>query len=133
MKTYVTFGFDHRHIVDGKVIDKDCVAVISCADAAEGRKIAFELFGHKFSLEYPEDHFDFDSMRDFPRGFIEVNDMTSEHSESETDIIFRCVWCGFPCNEDGSNLLIDNDEADAYLKKNKKAEVSMVEGNCCLD
>ena len=73
MKTYVTFGFDHKHIVGGKELDKDCVAVINSGSAEEGRKIAFELFGPKFCFEYSEDHFDFDSMHYFPRGFIEVN------------------------------------------------------------
>ena len=73
MKTYVTFGFDHVHEVDGKTIDKDCVAVITSGSAAEGRKSAFEMFGDKFCFEYPEDHFSFDSMRYFNRGLINVN------------------------------------------------------------
>jgi len=73
MKTYVTFGQDHVHKVNGKVLDKDCVAVINSGSAEEGRKIAFELFGPKFCFEYPEERFDFDSMSYFPRGLIEVN------------------------------------------------------------
>jgi hypothetical protein len=28
MKTYVTFGQDHAHAVNGKTFDKDCVAII---------------------------------------------------------------------------------------------------------
>lgn len=73
MKTYVTFGQDHVHSVDGKTLDKNCVAVINSNSAEEGRNIAFELFGPKFSFEYPEDYFDFDSMHYYPRGLIEVN------------------------------------------------------------
>ena len=70
MKTYVTFGQVHVHSVNGKTFDKDCVAVIEADNAVEGRAKAFEYFGRKFCVEYPEDRFDFDLMRFFPRGFI---------------------------------------------------------------
>ncbi len=73
MKTYVTFGSDHTHSVAGKTLDKDCVAVINSSNAEEGRKLAFDMFGSKFCFEYSEDYFDFDSMKYFPRGLIEVN------------------------------------------------------------
>lgn len=71
MKTYVTFGQDHIHNVNGKIFDKDCVAAIECNNAAEGRKRAFELFGAKFCFEYPEEHFNL-NMKYFPRGIIEA-------------------------------------------------------------
>ena len=73
MKTYVTFGQDHIHSISGKTLDKDCVAVIECIDAEDGRAMAFEYFGRQFCFEYPEEHFDMDSMRYYPRGFINVN------------------------------------------------------------
>ena len=73
MKTYVTFGQDHRHVIDDKVFDKDCVAVIESESASVGRNIAFEMFGPKFCVEYPEDCFDMEIMKYFPRGFVEVN------------------------------------------------------------
>lgn len=72
-KTYVTFGQAHVHRINGKTYDADCVAVIECEDAADGRKKAFEYFGDKFCLEYPEKHFDFSSMVYFPRGLLHVN------------------------------------------------------------
>ena len=78
MKTYVTFGFDHKHVIDEKEIDKDCVAVISCADAAEGRKIAFELFGRKFCFEYPEDHFDAGYKRAIDDALVAINSLRRE-------------------------------------------------------
>ena len=69
MKSYVTFGFDHRHEINGIVYDKDCVAVVN-----GNREKVFELFGNKFSFEYPHDKFDFTMMdRYFPRGLIEVD------------------------------------------------------------
>jgi len=69
-KTYVTFGGDHTHRINGFTIDCDCVAVIECEDAADGRKKAFELFDRKFCFEYHEGLFDNESMKFFPRGFV---------------------------------------------------------------
>lgn len=72
-KTYVTFGQTHTHSVNGKTLDKDCVAVLTTASYDEGRAKAFELFGAKFCFEYPACNFNFDDMKYFPRGLIEVN------------------------------------------------------------
>lgn len=73
MKMYLTLGQDHRHVVNGKVLDKDCVVVIECKDYADGRRIAWELFDDKFCFTYPEDRFDWDKCSSFyPRGLIEV-------------------------------------------------------------
>ena len=73
MKTYVTFGSNHTHRINGKTIDCNCVAVIESTDAEAGRARAFELFGRKWSMEYPEQFFNMDSMKYYPRGFIEVD------------------------------------------------------------
>ena len=74
MKTYVTFGQDHIHRVNGKIFDKDCVAVITHNKVNEGREKAFELFGPKFCFEYSEEHFNFDDVdMYYPRGLIDVN------------------------------------------------------------
>jgi len=73
MKTYVTFGFDHAHAVVGRTFDKACVAVIHCDDAAQGRELAFAYFGKEFCFEYPEERWDEESMKYYPRGYIEVN------------------------------------------------------------
>ena len=67
MKTYVTFGQSHFHLINGVIFDKDCVAVVE-----GGRKEVFKLFGPKFCLEYTESEFDHDLMQYFPRGFINV-------------------------------------------------------------
>ena len=47
------------------------------------------------------------------------------------DIIYRCGWCGFPCNKDGDVLELDNDEAEDFLKMNKDSKVENVNGSCC--
>ena len=73
MKTYITFGFDHIHKVNGKVFDKDCVAVIESDSAKEGRELAFKYFSDKFCFEYPEGHWNADKdMKYYPRGYVEV-------------------------------------------------------------
>ena len=72
MKTYVTFGQEHTHSVNGKTFDKGCIAVIEAEDAKAGRELAFEHFGDKFFTTYYEDQFDKSSMHFYPRGYIEV-------------------------------------------------------------
>lgn len=68
MKTFVTFGQDHVHNINGVIFDKDCVAVV------EGdREKVFEIFGAKFCFEYPEAYWDDAKMSYFPRGYINVN------------------------------------------------------------
>jgi len=73
-KTFVTFGQDHVHQIEDKIIDKDCVAVINCDSAEHGRQLAFEIFGKRFCFEYPEKYFNGkEQMKYFHRGFINVN------------------------------------------------------------
>ena len=67
MKTYVTFGQDHIHRINDKIIDKDCVAIVH-GDRAR----VFELFNDKFCFEYPEEFWDDSKMIYFPRGYVEI-------------------------------------------------------------
>lgn len=69
MKTYVTFGTEHVHRVNGKTFDKNCVAVVN-----GNRKEVFRLFGDKFSFEYPEKYWDKKLIRYFSRGYVEVDE-----------------------------------------------------------
>ncbi len=74
MKTYITFGQIHVHNINGKILDKDSVAVINHNDKpGEGRRLAFAYFGPKFHNEYPEDRWNKEKLIYFPRGLIEVN------------------------------------------------------------
>ncbi len=73
MKTFITFGQIHVHSINGKTIDKDCVAVINHTKDEDGRAIAFELFGNKYSMEYPEKYWkESDMLHYYPRGYVEV-------------------------------------------------------------
>jgi len=69
MKRYVTFGQNHIHNIDGKLLDCNCVAVIQ-----GDRHTIFEIFGPKWCMEYTEEEFDKGNleMSYFPRGLIEV-------------------------------------------------------------
>jgi len=58
MKTYVTFGSDHNHVVNGKNFNANTVAVIECDSPQHGRERAFELFGPQFCVETPEAYYD---------------------------------------------------------------------------
>ncbi|RKY42298.1 MAG: hypothetical protein DRP85_03165 [Candidatus Makaraimicrobium thalassicum] len=72
-RTFVTFGQDHTHEIDGVIFDKDCIAVITGDSYKENRDTAFRIFGPKFCFEYPEDRFDDEDMHYYPRGYIPVN------------------------------------------------------------
>lgn len=69
MKTYVTFGQNHHHVIDGVVYDKDCVAIVN-----GDREKVFELFGPKFCFEYSEQNWKEDIMIYFSRGYVEVKE-----------------------------------------------------------
>lgn len=71
-RTYVTFGYNHIHEINGEIFDKDCVASIPCENRAQGREKAFELFGGRFCFEYHENEFDRRDLEFYPRGIVEV-------------------------------------------------------------
>lgn len=73
-KTYVTFGQDHVHSVNGKTFDKDTVAVIEAENSYEGRQKAFYYFGPKFCFEYYEKQWNEESIRWFPKGYVNVEE-----------------------------------------------------------
>jgi hypothetical protein len=73
MTTYVTFGQDHVHSINGVTYDKNCVAFFDSDSANEGRRKAFEIFGKKFCFEYWGENFDWnDHSGYYSRGLIEV-------------------------------------------------------------
>lgn len=72
MKTYVTFGQQHAHEVNGKQFDKDTVAVIEAQSSCEGRKKAFELFDDKFCFEYYDNAWDDSKIALFAKGYVTV-------------------------------------------------------------
>ncbi len=72
-KTYITFGFQHVHMVRGKYLDHNRVAVINSASQEEGRELAFKFFGDKWCGEYPEKYWDANKLALYPGGLVEVN------------------------------------------------------------
>jgi hypothetical protein len=47
---YVTFGKFHKHSINGKIFDKDCVVRINAEGFGHARKRAIESFGNKFCM-----------------------------------------------------------------------------------
>ena len=69
---FISFGQQHTHRVNNVTFDKDSIARIKCKDYADGRKIAFELFGDKFAFDYSKEEIE-KSLHFFPRGIIDAN------------------------------------------------------------
>lgn len=72
-KHYVTFGQQHVHEINGKTLDRNCVAVFETASSNEGREKCFELFGDQFFTDYNEDEWNVNSIDFFPRGYIHID------------------------------------------------------------
>lgn len=69
MKCYVTFGQIHVHSINGKTLDKDCVAEFSAKNIISGHGHAMTIFDEKFhhcTEELPE-------MSYYPRGIINID------------------------------------------------------------
>ncbi len=65
--SYFTFGQSHAHAVGGFTYDKDVVVKIVADDP---RRVMYEIFGDKWSMEYDE----LPDLKLFPRGVKEIED-----------------------------------------------------------
>ena len=77
MKTFVTFGQDHTHKINGEIFDKDCIAIVD-----GNRAEVFRIFGQKFCFEYPEKIWNDDVIKYFPRGYITVKNEKAENGSN---------------------------------------------------
>ena len=69
MKCYFTFGQVHTHSINGKTLDKDCVAEMSTDTLMDGHMTGMKIFDAKFhhcSKEVP-------NMDYYPRGIINID------------------------------------------------------------
>ena len=73
MKIYITFGQIHKHIVNGKVFDRNCVAVFESKNEYEGRKKAFWVFGNQWHNLFPANQFNNKLLIYFPRGLLQLD------------------------------------------------------------
>lgn len=71
-KHYVTFGADHTHMINGRILHKNTVARFDAETPIEGREKAFGLFGTRFSMEYHEHRWNPDSISFFPDGYVDI-------------------------------------------------------------
>ena len=68
VKYYITFGQSHIHKINGKVFDKDCVAVVEAGNPDNASALIFDLFSDRFcscGTLVPNNKY-------YPRGFIKV-------------------------------------------------------------
>ncbi len=72
MKYCITFGQAHIHKINGRMLDKDCVAVITAMSGESGLKLAERYFGKQYSRVYLEDEFGDNHMQYYPGGKVEV-------------------------------------------------------------
>ena len=49
----------------------------------------------------------------------------------ERDNIYRCGYCGFPTDDKGQPLELDNDEAQDYIKEHRDTLTVSTNGHCC--
>ena len=68
MLTYVTFGQEHVHDINGIQLNKNTVAVIKCSSARDGRDKAFDLFGPFFFTTYYDTEWKAEKLEWFPEG-----------------------------------------------------------------
>ena len=66
-KTYITFGQEHRHVIDGQVFDKDCVAEVNLPEE-EARAI----FMPKFCFSYTD--LSKVKLEYYPRGLVTLDE-----------------------------------------------------------
>ncbi|MEW8025503.1 MAG: hypothetical protein AB2777_20655 [Candidatus Thiodiazotropha endolucinida] len=69
MKCYFTFGQIHAHRINGKTLDKDCVAEMTAESLLEGHNKGMEIFNEQFHLSTAEPP----DMSYYPRGIINID------------------------------------------------------------
>lgn len=69
-KHYVTFGQVHTHMVNGKTLDCNTVAVFEAESYEDGRGKAFKYFGDKFFTDYHDSEWDESKLIFYPKGYV---------------------------------------------------------------
>lgn len=73
-RTYMTFGQVHAHSINGKTVDKDCVALFH-NDEETARKYMRVHCGNKYFTTYDGETWDqiqHDHIDYYPRGIVDV-------------------------------------------------------------
>ena len=68
MKFWISFGQRHKHSINGKTIDKDCILEVEAATRREAHENAMEMFNKEFFTCYDK----LPNMSYFPRGVIKL-------------------------------------------------------------
>jgi hypothetical protein len=67
--SYFTFGFDHLHRYNERILNCDVVVKITAADP---RQVMLDRFGKQWAFEYDEEHIK-ETMHYYPGGIVEIN------------------------------------------------------------
>lgn len=82
---YVTFGQEHKHILNRLHLYKDCVVTFEASNYEEGRKKTRNLFGPKFFTDYHGNQWLDSKLRFFPKGYVDID--TEEHICNEDSVL----------------------------------------------
>lgn len=55
VKSYFTFGQEHKHLLNDTVLDKDTVLLIHAKSHDQARYLMLYLFGNKWAFQYEDD------------------------------------------------------------------------------
>lgn len=81
---YISFGQKHRHVINGHILDKDCLALIRAQNRDIMRQKAFKYFKDNFFTDYAKLGENY--MEYFPRGIIDF-EIYHEHEPVKFDFI----------------------------------------------
>ena len=84
-KFYISFGQVHVHSIDGKTLDKDCLAELEAETKEEAHKVAMDIFNKTFHNVYTENELS-SVIKYFPRGIIRVVDYQVELEDPEPEL-----------------------------------------------
>jgi hypothetical protein len=73
LKYFITFGQGHKHTIQDKTFDKDCIAVFEADDYNQARDKASQLFQDVWCFIYDENTWKESNLEYFPRGYLEAS------------------------------------------------------------
>jgi hypothetical protein len=73
MLTFVTFGQVHAHSINGKTLDKDCVAVFGRMSEADVRALLHDSYNNEYAQTFNHTNWDVNLLKYFPRGYVYVD------------------------------------------------------------
>lgn len=73
MLVFVTFGQVHAHSINGKTVDKDCVAVFGTMSEEDVRQLLHDCYRNEYATTYTQETWEEGMLAYFPRGYVFVD------------------------------------------------------------